>query len=66
MGPLEPAVGGLDETVRNSGQGRYHGKNTLAPTHLSIDFEHGAVETVFAVEDRASELQDDDSPFIGG
>jgi hypothetical protein len=66
VGPLEPALGGPDETVRDSGQGRYHGKHTLASAHLSIDLEGGAVETVFTVEDGASELQDDDSPFIGG
>ena len=66
MGPFKPALGGSDETVRHSGQSRYNGKHTLAPAHLSIDLEGGAVETVFAVEDGASELQDDDSPFIGG
>jgi hypothetical protein len=66
MGLLESAAGGMDETVGDSGKSRYDGKNTFAPAHLSIDLEHGAVETFFAVEDGASELQDDDSPFIGG
>jgi hypothetical protein len=66
VGALEPAPGGSDETVRDSGQGRYHGEHTLAPAHLSIDIEGGAVETIFTVEDGASELEDDDSPFIGG